>query len=95
MLDLDPFSMPTLNNIALMRNLEGRFEQAREIARQMAAQSSRMLTPQQLIAGTYVEEGRPHLLFRFFGISNTVSRGRSFLRPWHMPRRANARKLCV
>lgn len=63
MLDLDPFSMPTLNNIALMRNLEGRFEQAREIARQMAAQSPRMLTPQQLIAGTYVEEGRPQLAF--------------------------------
>lgn len=61
MLDLDPFSTPTLGNRALARNLEGHFSEAREIARQMAVESPKAIPPQQIIGMTYLEEGQTEL----------------------------------
>jgi predicted Zn-dependent protease len=66
MLDLDPFSTATMNNFALARNLEGHFAEARETAQKMAAQSPLMIAPQQVIGGTYIEEGRPELALPIF-----------------------------
>jgi serine/threonine-protein kinase len=66
MLDLDPFSAPTLGNRAQIRNLEGHFSEAREIARQMAVESPKAIAPQQIIAMTYVEEGQPELALPIF-----------------------------
>jgi serine/threonine protein kinase/TolB-like protein/Flp pilus assembly protein TadD len=67
MMDLDPFSTATLNNLAVARNLEGRFAEAREISQKTAAQYPAMIGPQQLIGGTYIEEGHPELAFPVFG----------------------------
>jgi TolB-like protein len=66
MQDLNPFSASSRMNVALARNLEGRFAQAREIAQQVAAESPRMLAPQQLIGGTYTQEGHPELALPIF-----------------------------
>jgi TolB-like protein/Flp pilus assembly protein TadD len=66
MVDLDPFSTATMNNLGVIRNLEGRFAEAREIAQKMAAQSPAMIAPQQMIGGTYIEEGHPELAFPIF-----------------------------
>jgi len=46
-------------NIASMRNLEGRFQEAREIAEKLSASYPKMLGPRQLIGLTYIEEGHP------------------------------------
>ena len=70
MLDLDPFSTATMNNLAVIRNLEGRFVQAREMAQRMAAQYPGMIGPQLMMGGTQIEEGHPELalpLFRAMG----------------------------
>jgi serine/threonine-protein kinase len=66
MLDLDPYSTATLNNLAVDRNLEGRFAEAREIMQRLAAQYPNMIQPQQLIGATYVEEGHPELALPVF-----------------------------
>jgi serine/threonine protein kinase/TolB-like protein/Flp pilus assembly protein TadD len=66
MVDLDPFSTSTMNNLAVARNLEGRFAEAREISQKMAAQYPAMIAPQQAIGGTYIEEGHPELAFPIF-----------------------------
>jgi TolB-like protein/Tfp pilus assembly protein PilF len=66
MLDLDPFSTATLNNLAVDRNLEGRFAEAREISQRMAAQYPNMIPPWQMIGATYVEEGHPELALPVF-----------------------------
>lgn len=61
MMDLDPFSSATMNSLALARNLEGRFGEAREIWQRVAAQFPKMLSPQEMICLTYVESGSPDL----------------------------------
>jgi serine/threonine-protein kinase len=61
MVDLDPFSTATMNNLSVARNLEGRFAEAREIAQRMAAEYPSMIPPQQMIGTTYIEEGHPEL----------------------------------
>ena len=66
MAELDPFSTATQSNLALARNLEGRFVQAREISQRAAAENPRMLWTQQLIGLTYVEEGHPELALPIF-----------------------------
>jgi TolB-like protein/tetratricopeptide (TPR) repeat protein len=66
MAELDPFSTATQSNLALARNLEGRFAEAREISQKAAAENPRMLWTQQMIGLTYVEEGRPELALPIF-----------------------------
>ena len=66
MLDLDPFSSATRNNLTVARNLEGRFAQAREISQRMAAEFPTMISPQQMIGVTYLEEGQPELALPIF-----------------------------
>jgi predicted Zn-dependent protease len=61
MQDVDPFSATARMNLATARYLEGRFAQDREVAQQVAAESPKMLAPQQLIAGSYIAEGHPQL----------------------------------
>jgi TolB-like protein len=59
--DLDPFSTRGLLNLASMRNLEGRFAEARQISQQLAATYPQIPGGRQLIGLTYLEEGRPDL----------------------------------
>ncbi len=59
--DLDPFSTATQLNVANMRNMEGRFSEARELAKSLVAANPRLLGGRQLIGLTYIEEGRPDL----------------------------------
>jgi tetratricopeptide (TPR) repeat protein len=59
--ELDPFSTVTMLNIANMRNLEGRFAEAREMAQKLAASYPKIVGARQLIGLTYIEEGRPDL----------------------------------
>jgi serine/threonine-protein kinase len=59
--ELDPFSTATMMNIATMRNLEGRFAEARERSQKLAAAYPKILAAQQLIGLTYIEEGHPDL----------------------------------
>lgn len=66
MQDFDPFSTSTMNNLFVVRNLEGRFAEAREIAERMAVQYPKMVAPQQMIGGAYIEEGRPNLALPIF-----------------------------
>jgi TolB-like protein/tetratricopeptide (TPR) repeat protein len=66
MVDWDPFSIATLNNLALARNLQGRFAEAREVAQKMAAASPKALPPPLMIGFTYVEEGHPELAMPIF-----------------------------
>ena len=61
LLEIDPFSTATLNNLSLVRNLEGRFAASREAAQRMGEQSPRSLPPQLMAGITYVEEGHPDL----------------------------------
>ncbi|HEY3936499.1 MAG TPA: hypothetical protein VGL97_03675 [Bryobacteraceae bacterium] len=66
MLDLDPFSTATMNNLAVARNLEGRFAEARENAQRMGAQYPKMLAPQLMIGMAYIAEGHPKLALPIF-----------------------------
>jgi serine/threonine-protein kinase len=66
MLDLDPYATATLGNLAVDRNLEGRYAEARELSERLAAQYPNMIQPQQLIGGTYIEEGHPELALPVF-----------------------------
>jgi TolB-like protein/Tfp pilus assembly protein PilF len=59
--DLDPFSTSTQTNLALARQMEGRFAEAREISQKEAVEHPNMLWPQEFIGFTYVEEGHPEL----------------------------------
>jgi tetratricopeptide (TPR) repeat protein len=61
MQDLDSYSTVSRMNLATARFLEGRFAQEREIAQQVAAESPKMLAPQQAIGGSYIAEGHPEL----------------------------------
>jgi tetratricopeptide (TPR) repeat protein len=49
-------------NVALDRNLEGRFAASREIYRQVAAEYPKMIAPQYMIGLTDIEEGHPELV---------------------------------
>jgi TolB-like protein len=62
-LDRDAFSTSTRMNVALDRNLEGRFAASREIYRQVAAEYPKMIAPRGMIGLTYIEEGHPELVF--------------------------------
>jgi tetratricopeptide (TPR) repeat protein len=62
-LDRDAFSTSTRMNVALDRNLEGRFATSREIYRQVAAEYPKMIAPRGMIGLTYIEEGHPELVF--------------------------------
>ncbi len=66
MLELDPFSTATQSNLALARNMEGRFAEAREISQKAAVEHPKMLWTQELIGLTYVEEGHPELALPVF-----------------------------
>jgi TolB-like protein len=66
MLELDPFSTATQSNLALARNMEGRFAEAREISQKAAVEYPKMLWTQELIGLTYVEEGHPELALPVF-----------------------------
>ncbi len=66
MMDLDPFSTASMNNLAVVRNLEGRFAQAREISQQIATEHPSMIAPQQMIGATYIEERHPELALPVF-----------------------------
>jgi TolB-like protein/Flp pilus assembly protein TadD len=66
MLDLDPFSAATLNNLALCRYYEGRFAESREIAERLVRQSPELITPPLIIGMTYIREGHPELALSEF-----------------------------
>lgn len=66
MQDLDPFSTSTMNNLFVVRNLEGRFTEAREAAQRMVAQSPKMVAPQLMTGMVYIGEGRPNLALPIF-----------------------------
>jgi serine/threonine-protein kinase len=66
MLDVDPFSTASLNNLAVQRNLEGRFAEAREAMERIAEHYPQMIPPQLLIGGTYIEEGHPEKALPIF-----------------------------
>jgi len=66
MVALDPFATATLNNLALARNLEGRYAQTREAAQRILAVYPNILAPQQFIGLTYIEEGHPDLALPLF-----------------------------
>jgi tetratricopeptide (TPR) repeat protein len=51
-------------NLALARNLEGRFAESREIAAKVMALYPDILAARQIAFLTYVEEGRPELALR-------------------------------
>ncbi len=59
--ELDPFSVQTKSNLALARQLEGRFREAREISERAAVDPPKMLWTQQMIAISDIHEGRPEL----------------------------------
>jgi tetratricopeptide (TPR) repeat protein len=44
-----------------MRNLEGRYSEARELAQKLATSYPKIIGARQLIGLTYIEEGRPDL----------------------------------
>jgi tetratricopeptide (TPR) repeat protein len=50
-----------MDNVALLRNLEGRFAEARDISQRAAAEHPAILQPQGMIGLTYIEEGHPEL----------------------------------
>ena len=64
--DLDPFSTATMNNLVVARNLESRFAEAREDAQRMAAQYPKMFMPQLMVGEGYIAEGRPQLALPIF-----------------------------
>ena len=66
MAELDPFSVQTQSNLALARNLEGRFAEVRDISQRAAAEHPKMLWTRQLIGLSYVQEGRPEMALPIF-----------------------------
>ncbi len=66
MLDLDPFSTATMNNLAVARILERRFAEAREIGQRLLAGYPNMIAAQQIIGGSYLGEHRPQLAVSLF-----------------------------
>ncbi|HEX4229224.1 MAG TPA: hypothetical protein VHZ07_11175 [Bryobacteraceae bacterium] len=66
LLDLDPFSMMTMNNLALARILERRFAEAQEMGQRLLAEYPNTIAPQQIIGGTYIGENRPQLAASLF-----------------------------
>jgi serine/threonine protein kinase/tetratricopeptide (TPR) repeat protein len=59
--DLDPFQISTIYNIAVMRFLEGRFDECRAMAEKLAANSPRMFAARTLISGCDIAAGRTGL----------------------------------
>jgi serine/threonine protein kinase len=66
LLDLDPFSTTTMFNLSQYRILERRYADARETAQRIAAQYPAMIPPQQTIARTWIQEGRPELALQIY-----------------------------
>ena len=56
--DMDPFQISTIYNVAVMRFLEGRFDECRELAEKLAAASPRMFAARTLISGCDIAAGR-------------------------------------
>jgi serine/threonine protein kinase len=56
--DLDPFQISTMYNVAVMRFLEGRFDECRASAEKLAADSPRMFAAKALIGGCDIAAGR-------------------------------------
>ena len=59
--DLDPVGMTTLNMTAIVRNLEGRFEETREVADLMFRLAPENTVARLGLPQTFIEEGRPDL----------------------------------
>jgi serine/threonine-protein kinase len=59
--EIDPFSVQTKSNLALARQVEGRFREAREICQKAADENPKMLWAMLGIATNYISEGRPDL----------------------------------
>jgi Tfp pilus assembly protein PilF len=59
--DLDPVAMTTLNMTAIVRNLEGRFEETREVADLMVRLAPENAVARLWLPQTFIEEGRPDL----------------------------------
>jgi adenylate cyclase len=59
--DLDPVGMTTLNMIAIVRNLEGRFEETREVADLMVRLAPENAVAKLWLPQTFIEEDRPDL----------------------------------
>jgi serine/threonine-protein kinase len=89
-LDLDPFGVGTLSNLAMVRYLQGRVEQRREIAQKLRLVAPQMVSAQLMNLAIYVDEGHPDWRGRNFkSLSNDFRQ-----RPWrkHRPGRELGRK---
>jgi tetratricopeptide (TPR) repeat protein len=62
--DLDPFSSASINNIALMRSLEGRFAEARGLWQRTGTLYPKMLTPKIGSGVAEITEGHPEVALR-------------------------------
>ncbi len=58
LLDMDPFSTATMNNVMQMRLLEGRPEESRAIAEKFSAAYPKVHQAKAMIVGSYIMEGR-------------------------------------
>lgn len=58
MIDINPFSTAAMLNLALARNIEGRYAESREICGKVVALYPKVIGAHSIIAQTYVEEGR-------------------------------------
>jgi tetratricopeptide (TPR) repeat protein len=65
-LDLDPFGVGTLSNLAMVRYLQGRVEQRREIAQKLRLVAPQMVSAQLMNLAIYVDEGHPDLAWPEF-----------------------------
>jgi TolB-like protein len=59
--DLDPIGPATLNSVMVVRSIEGRSAEEREIARRLAMEAPGTPLPQRFLAQSYLDEDRPDL----------------------------------
>jgi serine/threonine protein kinase len=58
LLDMDPFSTATMNNVMQMRLIEGRSEESRAIAEKFSAAYPKVHQARAMLIGSYILEGR-------------------------------------
>ncbi len=64
--DLDPFGSTTLNNVAGIWFMQGRYAEASDLSKKMLVQAPSMLPPQVLIGIAYIGQGHPEEAVPFF-----------------------------
>ncbi len=64
--DLDPFGSTTLNNIAGIWFMQGRYAEAADLSKKMLVQAPSMLPPQVLIGFAFIGQGHPEQAVPYF-----------------------------